>query len=131
MTVDEYIYEMINNENQRWASQRFFDSSQVKEIVGAAIAGDLYRYHHRHPYDASCPPNANPIFDLLDEMDNVFIVKDFGQELQLNLVLQMQLTAASSKHSGKSITSQLNTAMINYEQNEKDSNMFLLQQPIQ
>ncbi|CAF4125928.1 unnamed protein product, partial [Rotaria magnacalcarata] len=90
-----------------------------REIVGAVIAGDLYRYHHRYPYDVSCPPNANPIFDLFDEMDNVFIVKDFGQELKLNLVLQIQLTATSSKHSGKGTTSQLKAAMINYAQNEK------------
>ncbi|MCC7159930.1 MAG: hypothetical protein IT281_10395, partial [Ignavibacteria bacterium] len=118
MTVDEYVYEIINNKNDArlcaeliaeefsahnpltmfekqtpvdffkecsWPlTAELFDERlsflaryrSSGEIVGAVIAGDLYRYHHRHSYDASCPPNANPIFDLLDEMDNVFITKD-------------------------------------------------------
>lgn len=89
------------------------------EIVGAIVAGDLNIYHHRHPFNDSDPPCILPVSDLLEEMDNTFIERDFGQELQPNLVLQIAFVAVSGKHSGKGISSQLNLVLFNYAHNER------------
>ncbi|CAF1482606.1 unnamed protein product [Rotaria sp. Silwood1] len=142
MNGDEYVYEIINNENDaricaeliaeefsthnpitifdKITSKCFFEhcswplikdmlderlSFQAKhrssgEIIGAVFAGDLYTYHHRHPYDGCSPPSVIPVSDLLDEMDNTFISHDFGRELKPNLVVHITVAAIRAQHSG-------------------------------
>jgi hypothetical protein len=89
------------------------------EIIGAIVAGDLYTYHHQHPYNALSLPQTIPVSDLLDEMDDRFISHDFGEELKANLVLQITVGAVRAQHSGKGVASQLNIIMCNYARDEK------------
>jgi ribosomal protein S18 acetylase RimI-like enzyme len=84
------------------------------EIVGAIVAGDFYTYHHKHPFNDSTPPQIIPVNDLLDEMDNLFITRDFGEELRSNLILHITVGAVRDQHSGKGVASQMSIAMCNY-----------------
>ncbi|CAF4013831.1 unnamed protein product [Rotaria sordida] len=59
----------------------------------------LYTYHHRYPYNASSPPETIPVSDLLDEMDNLFISRDFGQELRPHLILHITVGTVRAQHS--------------------------------
>ncbi|CAF4523891.1 unnamed protein product [Rotaria sp. Silwood2] len=169
MSENEYVYEIINNENDarlcaeliaeefctcnpitvfdKITSKCFFKNCSwplIKdmfdeqlsflarhrssgEIIGAVFAGDLYKYHHRHPYDACSPPSVIPVGDLLDEMDNLFISHDFGQELKPNFVLHITVAAIRAQHSGKGVASQLHIALCNYAKNEKGFKYALVQ----
>ncbi|CAF0929133.1 unnamed protein product [Adineta steineri] len=98
-----------------------------KEIVGAVIAGDLYTYHQRHPYDSATPPQAIAASDLLDEMENLFIIQDFGRALKPNLVLHITLAAVCVEHSGRGVASQMNMAMCDYARNTKGFQYALVQ----
>jgi hypothetical protein len=89
------------------------------EIIGAIVAGDLYTYHHRHPYDPSTPPQIIAASDLLDEMDNLFISHDFGQELKSNLVLHITVGAVRAQHSGKGVVTQMSIAMCNHARDKQ------------
>ena len=97
------------------------------EIVGAIIAGDLYTHHQKHTYDPSSAPQVIPVSDLLDEMDHVFITRDFQQELKANLVLQITVGAVRRQHSGKSIAYQMSVAMCDYARNRHGFQYALVQ----
>lgn len=84
------------------------------EIVGGVVAGDMFTHHQKHPSPASHAPQAIAVNDLLDEMDQLFIARDFGQELQPNLVLHITVAAVRAQHSGKGVMSQLNAAMCDH-----------------
>ena len=77
------------------------------EIVAAIVAGDLFLAHEKHPFDASRPAENIPLEDFIDEMDDIFIRRDFGQELKLNLVLHITVGATRAQHSGKCVASRL------------------------
>jgi len=155
-TLDEYTYEVIDNENDaricaqllaeefvshnpiiicdQLTSQRMFDEDtwpfmmevlderlsflarhrHSGEIVATICGCDLYLDHERHPYDPSSAPSSITCFDLLDEMDDIFIHRDFGQELKPNVVLKIVMGATRAEHSGKSVGTQLRTFMCKY-----------------
>jgi hypothetical protein len=166
MADSEYIYEIINNDNDaRYCAQliaeefsaynsvtlfdqitptQFYDACSwplikdmlsehlsflarhrlTGEIIGAIIAGDLYLQHldntanhlHTIPFD-----------DLLDEMDHLFISRDFGQELKANMVLHVVLCAVRVQHSGKGVASQMRKIICDYAHNKKGFQYLLVQ----
>lgn len=146
MPDNEYIYEIITNENDarcaaqliaeefsaynpitcfdRISSEQFYRycswpimqrtwseglsmlarQQSNGEIIAATIAGDLYLQHQS---ESSQGASAIAVDDLLNEMDHVFISKDFGQELRMNLVLHVTLGAVRNAHAGKGIASEM------------------------
>lgn len=146
MPDNEYIYEIITNENDarcaaqliaeefsaynpitcfdRISSEQFYRycswpimqrtwseglsmlarQQSNGEIIAATIAGDLYLQHQS---ESSQGASAIAVDDLLNEMDHVFIAKDFGQELRMNLVLHVTLGAVRNAHAGKGIASEM------------------------
>lgn len=97
------------------------------EIVAAVIAGDLYTYHQRHPYNTQSGPQAIPVSDLLDEMDNSFIERDFGQELKPTLVLHITVGAVRADHCGKGVATQVRQAMCNFARDQHGFGYALVQ----
>jgi hypothetical protein len=81
------------------------------EIIGAVVAGDLYLFQGKYPYDISHPPKVIPVSDLYDELDHLFIHRDFDQELKPNMVLQIPIVAVRSEHTGNGVASQLHAIM--------------------
>jgi len=98
------------------------------EIVGVIIAGDLYLEHQqKHLNDSSKHLHTIPVSDLLIEMDDLFISRDFQQELKPNMVLHIGLCAVHVKHSGKGIASQLREIVCNNACNKKGFQYLLVQ----
>ncbi|UJR32354.1 hypothetical protein I4U23_019817 [Adineta vaga] len=80
----------------------------TNEIVAATIAGDLYLERQRkHLCDISNLSHTIPVDVLLNEMDDLFISRDFGQELKMNMVLHFPFCAVRLEHSGKGILTQM------------------------
>ncbi|CAF1337436.1 unnamed protein product [Adineta ricciae] len=78
------------------------------EIIGATIAGDFFlEYQRKHLRDISNLSSTIAIDNLLDEMDDLFVTRDFGQELQSNMVLHVPLCAVRSQHGGKGIVTRM------------------------
>ncbi|CAF1431417.1 unnamed protein product [Adineta ricciae] len=92
---------------------------QSGEIVAAISACDLYLAQKRHPYDPSSAPSAIPYFDLLEDLDNIFIHHDFQQELKPNMVLQIVIGATRVEHSGKGIATRLRTVLCEYARDKR------------
>lgn len=150
MPVDEYLYEIITNDNDahaaaqllskefsarnpitsfdRISAQQFYElcawpimqrtwseglSMLVRqvstgEIVAATIAGDLYLQHQNEQLaDISNRVSAIAVDDLLEELDHLFISRDFGQELKLNTVLHIILAGVQHEHAGKGIAARM------------------------
>jgi ribosomal protein S18 acetylase RimI-like enzyme len=97
------------------------------EIIAAVAAGDLYTYHQKHPYDVSSPPQTVPVSDLLDEMEESFILNDFGEELKPKMVLHITVAAVRDQYSGKGIASQLNQIMCDYARDKEGFKYALVQ----
>ncbi|CAF1313692.1 unnamed protein product [Rotaria sordida] len=158
-TSDEYIYEVIDNENyaricaqllaeefvasnsmiifDQLTPQHMFDEDtwptmaeifneqlsflvrhrQSGEIVATICACDLYLAQEKHPYEPSSAPSLIPYFDLLEEMDDIFIHQDFKQELKPNMVLQIVMGATRAEHSGKGVATRLRTILCEYARN--------------
>jgi hypothetical protein len=170
MSDNEYIYEIINNENDaRYCAQLiaeefsaynpitlfdqitsscFFDQCSwplmkdtlpehlsflarhrsTGEIVGAVIACDLYLQHQKkHLCDTSNILHTIAVDDLLEEMDQFFISRDFGQELKANMVLHITLCAVRVQHSGKGIAGQMRQALCDYAREKKGFQYILVQ----
>ncbi|CAF3841446.1 unnamed protein product [Adineta steineri] len=89
------------------------------EIIGAVVAGDLYLFQKKYPYDLSHPAKAIAISDLYDELDDIFIRRDFNQELKPNMVLQIPIIAVRSEHSGNGVASQLHAIMFDRARDTK------------
>ncbi|CAF1409920.1 unnamed protein product [Rotaria sp. Silwood1] len=78
------------------------------DIIGALIAGDLYLQHEKQQLCNTSDMLHNiPLDDLLEEMDNLFITRDFGQELKPNMVLHIEMCAIRKQYSGKGIGNQI------------------------
>ncbi|CAF1612700.1 unnamed protein product [Didymodactylos carnosus] len=73
------------------------------EIVGAIIAHDLYSEYDKHPYEASGPPASIGILDLLDEMADMFVRRDFSQKSKPHMVLHIWVGATRAQHLGKGV----------------------------
>ncbi|CAF3987090.1 unnamed protein product [Rotaria sordida] len=73
------------------------------DIIAAIFANDLYVARKKHPYNAASSPAAIPFTDLLDEMDDIFVCHDFGQELKPNMVLHITIGATRAAHAGKGV----------------------------
>ena len=84
------------------------------EIIGTILAGDLHKYHHRHSYNELSCSQTISASNLLDEMNNLFVSKDFGQELTPNIVLYITVGVVHAEYSDKGVASQLNIIMCNY-----------------
>jgi hypothetical protein len=98
------------------------------EIIGATIAGDLYLQHQKnHLCDTSNRLHTIPVSDLLDEMDNLFISRDFGQELKPNMVLHIGLGAVRGQHSGKGVASQIRKILCDNARDKKGFQYLLVQ----
>ncbi len=98
------------------------------EIVAATIAGDLYLDHERKQLsDASNVSQSIAVGDLLDEMDNLFISRDFGQELKPNMVLHMTLGAVRAQHSGKGIASEMRKHICDHARDQRGFQYLLVQ----
>ncbi len=98
------------------------------EIVGAIIAGDLYLENQQnHLCNTSNQLHTIPVSDLLVEMDDIFISRDFGQELKPNMVLHVGLGAVRAQHSGKGVASQLRKIVGNNARNKKEFQYLLVQ----
>ena len=146
MPDNEYIYEIITNENEarcaaqliaeefaaynpitcfdRISSEQFYQwcswpimsrtwseglsmlarQKSTGEIIAATIAGDLYL---QHLADTSDGTSAIAVDDLLNEMDHLFISRDFGRDLRMNMVLHVTLGAVRNDHAGKGIASEM------------------------
>lgn len=71
------------------------------EVVAATIAGDLYLHQQRkHRSTVAC---AIAVDALIDELDELFVSRDFGQELHANVVVYAPLMAVRSSHAGRGI----------------------------
>ncbi|CAF4732050.1 unnamed protein product, partial [Rotaria sp. Silwood2] len=98
------------------------------EIIGALIAGDLYLQHEKRQLcDTSNRLHAIPLDNLLVEMDNLFISRDFRQELKLNMVLHIEICAIRMQHSGKGLGHQMVKAVCDHARNKKGFQYVLVQ----
>lgn len=172
MDENEYIYEIINNENDaklcaQLLAEEFCISNpitifdQIKptvfynetswptmkdvyeehlsflvrvrstgEIVGAVAAGDLYLQHERKRLStnqSNILPSKIPVGDLIDELDESFISKDFGEELKANTVLHIVLCAVRSQYSKFGIASRFRQVISDYARNTRGFQYLLLQ----
>lgn len=84
------------------------------KIVATICAGDLYLAQEKHPYDPRGPSSKIPFFDLLEEMDQIFIQRDFQQELKPNMVLQIIMGASRAEYAKKGVGTGLRTFMCDY-----------------
>lgn len=89
------------------------------EIVAAAIAGDLFLAHSKRPYNVESPAHFLAMGDLFHEIDHLFISRDFGKELQPNLVLNIIATAVRGEHSGQGLASQLTKMLCDHARKSK------------
>ncbi|UJR34456.1 hypothetical protein I4U23_021863 [Adineta vaga] len=92
----------------------------TNEIVAAILANDLYYDHKRHPYNPLDPPHAFALIDLLNEMDEAFIQRDFGQELIPSKVLHIFLGATREQHANKGIAARLRAFVCENARQAKD-----------
>lgn len=98
------------------------------EIVAATIAGDLFLQHQNEQFsDISNRSSAIAVDDLLNEMDDLFISRDFGQELQANMVLHITLGAVRHEHSGKGIASEMRELIAENARKRKGFQYLLVQ----
>ena len=98
------------------------------EIIAAIIAGDLYLQHHKKQLcDTSNILHTIPVDDLLNEMDNLFISHDFGQELKPNMVLHIAVCAVHDQHSGKGVANQMRKIVCDYACDKKGFEYALVQ----
>ncbi|CAF0865874.1 unnamed protein product [Rotaria sordida] len=98
------------------------------EIIGALIAGDLYLQHEKQQLnDISNMLHSIPIDNLLEEMDNLFVSRDFRQELKSNMVLHIQMLAIRIQHSGEGIGNQMIKAVCDNACNKKGFQYVLAQ----
>jgi hypothetical protein len=98
------------------------------EIIGAVIAGDLYLQHqNKQLSDTSNLSHTIPVDDLLNELDNLFISRDFGQELKANLVLHITVGAVRMQHSGKGVASEMRKTICNYARDKRNFQYLLVQ----
>lgn len=82
--------------------------SSTGEIIGAAIAGDLYLQEKRkHSCDTPGLSDTRPSRDLIEELNDLFVSRDFGQELRGDQVLHIQLSAVRAQHSVKGVLSKV------------------------
>ena len=89
------------------------------ETIAAIFANDLYVAHEKYPYNPSGPPARFAFLDLLDEMDDIFIHQDFGQELKPGMVLHIMIGATRAQYTGKGIANRLRAFMCNYARDVK------------
>ena len=97
------------------------------KIVGAIVANDLYLSHKNHPYDPASPPAIFPINDLIAEMDDLSIRRDFGERLRPKLVLRVTIGATLAEHFGKGVASRLRAAVCEHAHETKGFQYALLQ----
>jgi hypothetical protein len=91
------------------------------EIVGALLGRDLHLMREKHPYNASRPPSLTPVIDLIDEMNDIFVRRDFGHELKPNMVMCLRNYVIKAQHTGKGLASQLATVVC---ENARDTKGF-------
>lgn len=91
------------------------------EIVGVILAGDLSLPHN------SDRPHTIPIDDLLAEMDHLFITRDFGEELEPDMVLHISLVAVRFGHSGKGIVSEMHRILFDQAREKRGFRYVLVQ----
>ncbi|CAF1591099.1 unnamed protein product [Rotaria magnacalcarata] len=90
------------------------------EIIGAVVAGDVYSQHETESVcDTSHSLHSIPLDDLLEEMYNLFVTRDFGQELKPNLVLYIEMCAVRAEYAGKGIANQLRKAVCDYARDQR------------
>ena len=98
------------------------------EIVGVIIAGDLYLQHQRKQLcNTSNDAHDIPVDDLIEELDDLFISRDFGQELKPNMVLHIAMCAVRVQHSSKGIGSQIRKVVCDYARDQKGFHYILVQ----
>ncbi|CAF1399068.1 unnamed protein product [Adineta steineri] len=167
MSNDEYIYEIIKNEDDaRYCAQliaeefsahnpiTYFDritstcffnecswpllknvldehisllvrDRSTNKIIATTFAGDLYLQHEKK--NLSDTSHTIAVDHLLDEMDELFIKQDFGQELKPNMVLHVTLCAVHSQYAGKGIITQMCKRICDYASKEKGFQYILVQ----
>lgn len=86
------------------------------EIVGAIVANDLYFSYTKRVHDPARPANIMAANDFFDDMDDTFVCRDFGQNLQSNMVLHITICAVRTKHSGKGVNTQMNIILFDHAQ---------------
>ena len=96
------------------------------EIVAATIATDLYQ-QHKPDLSINGHVSSIPIDTLLEEMDELFIQRDFGQDLTKNLVLHITLSAVRHAHSGQNISSQMSERLCEHAHRERGFSYALVQ----
>jgi ribosomal protein S18 acetylase RimI-like enzyme len=100
----------------------------TNEIIAAVIAGDLYLQHkNKHLCDTSNLLLTIPVGDLLDEMDNLFISRDFGQELKPNMILHITVCAVRSQHAGKGVAKEIVQNICDYAREKQGFQYILVQ----
>ncbi|CAF1429019.1 unnamed protein product [Rotaria sordida] len=81
------------------------------EIVGAIVADDMYSHNQKHPYDPISGPQRVALSDLMQEMQDLFIRRDFGQELKPQMVLHISVGGTRASHSSKGVATGLRKAL--------------------
>jgi hypothetical protein len=97
----------------------------TNEIIGVILAGDLFLQHEKNL--ANPTAHSIPIDDLIDEMDHLFVTKDFGQVLTMNMVLHIGLCAVRFEHSGHGIANRLRQIVCDYARMERKFQYVLVQ----
>lgn len=97
------------------------------EIIAATIAHDLYLQHERQNQSSTQLLSTIPVDHLLNEMDELFINRDFGQELKKNQVLHIALSAIRHEYSGQNITSRMSEKLCEYARDERGFKYALVQ----
>jgi hypothetical protein len=81
------------------------------EIVAAIVAGDMYLHHQKHPYEPTSGSQSVALSDLMQELEDVFLRRDFGQELSPQMVLHISVGGTRASHSNKGVATRLRKAM--------------------
>jgi len=107
---DAVAWPMMNN-SFRKNNSILVRCRSTGEIVAATTAEDLFIEHTDKLNNNVTNPIA--VNDLLDELDELFINRDLGEELKVNMILHIGLSAVSTEHSGKGIAYQMGQFLAN------------------
>jgi hypothetical protein len=81
------------------------------EIAGVVVAGDMYLHHQKHSYVPTSGPQSVALSDLMQELEDLFLRRDFDQELKPQMVLHISVGGTRTSHSNKGVATGLRKAV--------------------
>ena len=84
------------------------------EIVGVIVACDMYLHCQKHPHEPTSGPQKVALSDLMQELKDLFLHRDFGRELKPKLVLHIRVGGTHASHSNKGVATGLRKALCAY-----------------